>query len=77
MSQPRATWHPSGKYIYGTSQNNIIFTWDVLTEEVKYRLYGHTGYPRDLSYHPTKEVLFTCSYDKTLRIWGVDKENNE
>jgi len=77
LSQPRATWHPSGKYIYGTSQNNIIFTWDVLTEEVKYRLYGHTGYPRDLSYHPTKEVLFTCSYDKTLRIWGVDKENNE
>merc|ERR1712137_804260 len=76
FSQPRATWHPSGKYIFGTSQNNMILAWDVITEQVVERMYGHTAYPRDLCHHPTQELLFSCSYDKSWRAWvpGGDEQ---
>jgi len=74
FSQPRAVWHPSGKYIFGTSQDRRLYVWNVVSGEVLYTMAGHAQFVRDLCFHPTEELLLTCSYDRSIRWWAREEE---
>jgi len=69
-SQPRHCWHPSGKYIYSTSQNNKLYCWEISNQAIVSTLEGHTAVPRDLSYNVESKLLASCSFDKTVRLWS-------
>lgn len=75
LSQPRAVWHPSGKYVFSTSQDNKIYVWDVVSQKVIKILSGHSAYPRSIHHHPSLELLLTSSYDKTVRMWTFVEES--
>lgn len=69
-SQPKVCWNTTDKYIYVTSAlDNAVYVYDVCCEKNVTQLKGHTALVRDIARHPTKEILATCSYDKSVKIW--------
>eukprot|EP01113_Clastostelium_recurvatum_P007696 TRINITY_DN13599_c0_g1_i3.p1 TRINITY_DN13599_c0_g1~~TRINITY_DN13599_c0_g1_i3.p1 ORF type:complete len:454 (-),score=112.17 TRINITY_DN13599_c0_g1_i3:148-1467(-) len=70
-SQPRCQVSLSGQYVFATSQDNAVYVWDVATQKVVEKLAGHTAIVRDINYHPQRDILASCSFDKTIRLHGV------
>lgn len=68
-SNPKHSWHPSGLYIYSTSQNYSIVVWEVATQKVITELKGHTSTIRDLYYSHAAKSLISCGFDKTVHVW--------
>jgi len=70
-SLPRSIFSKNGEYLYVTSQDNSVYVYSTLSEKFIVQLKEHTGIVRDLCMHPTLNLLVTCSYDKTVKIWKV------
>eukprot|EP00802_Teleaulax_amphioxeia_P030089 Tamp_32477.p2 GENE.Tamp_32477~~Tamp_32477.p2 ORF type:complete len:104 (+),score=17.27 Tamp_32477:143-454(+) len=73
LCQTRACWHPSSAYIFVTSQDQKIYCWHVSTQKVVAQLKGHAAVVRDLDVSPDGRWLISASFDKTVRIWGVEE----
>ena len=70
LSTPRAVWHPTGQFVLSNSQKDCeTYVWCVASERIRSKLAAHTRSVRDLAHHPTANVLFTVSYDKTVHVW--------
>jgi len=69
LCQTRACWHPSGAYIYVTSQDQKLYCWKVTSQKVVAQLVGHTGTVRDLDISWDGKTLISASFDKSLRLW--------
>lgn len=70
-SNPKHCWHPTGLYIYSTSQNFSIVVWETATQKVVAELKGHTSNIRDLFYSPETSTLMSCGFDKTVHVWKM------
>lgn len=68
-SQPRHCWHPSGIYIYATSQDHAIIVWEVSTQKIVARLQGHTSTIRDISFSGAHGLLVSTGFDRTVMLW--------
>lgn len=73
-SQPRSAWSLSQNYIYITSQDNMVYTFDMSNEKIVYHLKGHSKMIRDIHHHPSEEILATCSYDKKIKLWNKNDD---
>ncbi|EGD82210.1 hypothetical protein, variant [Salpingoeca rosetta] len=71
-SNPRCCFHPSGAYVYASSEANDVVVWETTTQKVVQRLKGHSKVIRDMHMCSAHEMLVTCSYDKSVRFWGVE-----
>ena len=69
FSQPRLCWHPSGHYLYATSQDRCIIVWEVARQRQVARLVGHTGMLRDMYYSADHDVLVTAAMDGVVKLW--------
>jgi len=77
-SNPRAAWHPSGKYVFGNSQlNHEICVWCVASQNMIMKLSGHTKLVRDVFHHPEKNLLLSASYDGSIKIWSYADSSEE
>lgn len=67
---PRSTFNLSHSCVYTTSEDNVVYLFDVGTEKKNgTKLSGHKGVVRDVHRHPTQELLATCSYDRSVKVW--------
>jgi WD40 repeat protein len=71
--QTRVCWHPSGAYIFATSQDQKVYCWQVSSQKVVAQLRGHTGVVRDLDVSADGLCLISGSFDKTIRMWSVQE----
>ena len=75
--RPALAWDASGKYLTvsssggggGAGQEGLLQVWDLATEATVAQLHGHTAQVRDLHRHPTRRVLASAGFDKTIRLW--------
>eukprot|EP00298_Acanthocystis_sp_HF-20_P014129 c20648_g1_i2.p1 GENE.c20648_g1_i2~~c20648_g1_i2.p1 ORF type:complete len:886 (+),score=337.67 c20648_g1_i2:1034-3691(+) len=71
----------SGDIVVAGSQDTFeIFVWNVQTGNLVDILSGHTGPVSGLSFSSTNDLLASCSWDKTVRIWNLydnAKQNTE
>lgn len=68
FSQPCVCFHPSGRHIVATSQNNQVLVWALSTQRLVAILRGHTATIRDANFSGD-HLLVTCGFDKTVRLW--------
>ncbi|PRP84304.1 hypothetical protein PROFUN_07605 [Planoprotostelium fungivorum] len=67
-SNPRCAWHHSGRYVY---TDHDVHCWEVSNQTAVSRMKGHTSIVRDLTHHGTENLLATCSFDKTVKLWSA------
>ena len=72
LSTPRHCWHPSGLYIYSTAQDRHIYGWETRSGELKHKLEGHTDVIRGICYCKELDLLVTCGFDGSIRMWRDD-----
>lgn len=71
LCQTRACWHPSGAYIYVTSQDHKVYCWHVASQKLVSRLVGHAAAVRDIAMSGDGKTLVSCAFDKTVRFWTI------
>ncbi|KAI6656367.1 WD repeat-containing protein 5-like [Oopsacas minuta] len=71
FSQPKNSWHESSAYIYGTSQDNTVCVWEVVSQKIVSKLNGHKGRIRDLQIvsYQERQLMITGAFDATVCIW--------
>ncbi|CAK0792917.1 unnamed protein product, partial [Prorocentrum cordatum] len=70
-----AAFSASGEYFATCSRDKSVFIYEV-SKDFEYDcvalLQSHTQDVKMVRWHPEQDVLFTCSYDDTVKIWGPD-----
>jgi len=56
-------------FILSGSEDNNVYTWDLVHGKLVQTLKGHTNAVCSLSFHPTETCLVTSSFDSTVRVW--------
>lgn len=69
-SNSRGAWSYTDKYVYCTSQDNLVYGWSVHNERVVTTLQGHDKAVRGLASSQSTELLASCSYDRTVKLWA-------
>jgi len=69
--------------MFGSSTDDMGFSntgYDLMSEELnntsnqftpRFNLRGHFGNVRDLCFHPTETIAFSCSDDGTMKLWSM------
>ena len=67
--------HPDQRRVLtgGADKNAQIF--DLTEEKVLHTLKGHTKKITDVLFHPTEDICFTGSLDKTVRVWSPNEKD--
>jgi WD40 repeat protein len=65
-------FHPSGRQLAAASLDEVVFLWDVQTQELLAELPGHKEGVSCLAYSPNGGWLASGSDDRTLRLWDAD-----
>jgi pre-mRNA-processing factor 19 len=67
--------HPSRQELVvtgGVDQNAVVFNRE--TQKIVHTLSGHTKRVNEVQFHGSEELLFTCSQDRTARVWRATGE---
>ncbi|CAG8691327.1 13922_t:CDS:2 [Funneliformis caledonium] len=72
LTNPRHCWHPNGKYFFTFGVDSIIRIFDVATKSIVHKLESHKDVVRDLWFDQYRNLLVSCGFDKTVKIWRVD-----
>ena len=51
------------------SEDDKIYIWDMVDNNIVQTLTGHTGIVSGLTCHPEENILLSSSVDGTLRLW--------
>eukprot|EP00903_Cladosiphon_okamuranus_P012784 g11949.t1 len=69
--QPRVQWDPSGMFSFcNSSADHDVHVHCLASGRVVEKLKGHGAVIRDIHHDPSRKVLVTASYDKTVKVWG-------
>ncbi|RIA93265.1 WD40-repeat-containing domain protein [Glomus cerebriforme] len=77
LTNPRHCWHPNGKYFFTFGVDSFIRVYDVATKTIVHKLQGHKDIVRDLWFDQDRDLLISCGFDKTVKIWSADDATNQ
>ena len=72
FGKPRVSWDCTGKYIYCNNEDGTSITvYSISTEKPVRSLSAHSGSVRDVISHPSKSLVASASYDKSVILFST------
>lgn len=78
------SWSCSGNFVACCSRKGNIWIWekdedDFNTEDFicKSTFEGHKGDVKMVKFSPREDILFSCSFDETIKIWDLDYSKDD
>jgi WD40 repeat protein len=65
-------FHPNGRWLAAASLDEVVFLWDVASQELLAELGGHKEGVSCIAYSPNGRWLASGSEDRTLRLWDAE-----
>ncbi|KAF9437565.1 hypothetical protein BGZ76_000220 [Entomortierella beljakovae] len=76
FSTPRHVWTQCGKYFFVTGNDHKIYCYHVGgKQEIAGKLEGHTSVVRGLHMDYERNMLVSCGFDKTVKLWVNDNSS--
>lgn len=63
-------FHPDTKQIASGSDDSSICLWNIEDSRFSFKLIGHKGPVKELSYSPSGNIIASASKDNTIKIWS-------
>lgn len=68
----KCAWARDGARVAAGSGDHMVCVWDVKhTQQLEYRLPGHTGSVNEACFHPSQPIIASASSDKTLFLGEI------
>ena len=71
MNLLRCSWSPDGRKVAAGSADRDVCIWNTATQQILYKLPGHTGVVNDVQFHPNQPIVMSCSNDKQIYLGEV------
>ena len=68
---PAAVWHASGAYVIAAAAAGHVYVFAVANAKVVTTFKAHEKNVRALSYDSQRNLLYTGSFDKTVKVWAA------
>jgi Prp8 binding protein len=62
----KCAWQADNKRVTAGSGDRMVYVWDMNTQQLEYKLPGHSGSVNEAVFHPTEPVLASASSDGTI-----------
>ncbi len=62
----RCTFNNDGSVLATGSADGLVYVWDLVSFNLKYKLPGHKGQVNEVAFHPTQPIIASASSDKTI-----------
>jgi len=69
----RCGWNHDDTLVTGGSGDRFVCVWNVETGNMTQRLGGHHGSVNEVSFHPNRDIIASCSSDKTIYLGELNK----
>ncbi|CAG8563772.1 7716_t:CDS:2 [Acaulospora morrowiae] len=73
LTNPRLLWHPSGNFFYSYGVDSIIRVYSLRTKKLVDQVKGHNDVVRGMWYDEDRDLLVTCGFDKSAKVWCSDE----
>lgn len=68
---------PNGRYLVAGDINGFVRIWDMSTQKLQIKLEGHRARINNIEFSRDGNRLATASFDKTVRLWNMQKLNDQ
>jgi len=67
--------HLSKDVVVTGGLDSDLSVFNTQSRKIVAKLSGHSKRVNDVAFHPTDDLIFSCSQDRTVRVWQNDGEN--
>jgi len=67
--------HPSKELVLTGGLDSDLSLFNTQTRKLVTKISGHTKRVNDVAFHPSDDLVFSCSQDRTVRVWRSGGDN--
>jgi len=68
--------HPTKELVLTGGLDSDLSLFNTQTRKLVTKISGHTKRVNDVAFHPTDDIVFSCSQDRTVRVWRSAGDNH-